>query len=151
MKNNKKLCSKCKVEEVVNTGYCSACKSEYDNARKSMYLYLIEVNGVIEYVGQTDLIQRRMSYHINGHCESTRHLFRDGIKPQIKFLDVSHIVNDRMELNVLENELMWLYEPRCNEVKNIIRGIDKLRIFSLQSGLHSLNNQWSVYEHCKKS
>ena len=50
-----------------------------------------------------------------------------------------------MELKALENALIELYEPRCNTPLNIIRDIDKDRLYSLLAQLHSILNEWIVF------
>lgn len=147
-------CSKCGAEKAAdNQGYCVKCRSAYNkgynNSKQGHYLYMIMENDTIQYIGKTNRIDVRTSCHITGHCNSTKHLFELDKWSEIKFLDVSDLVQDDVELRVLENELINLYKPSCNVVTSTNYLLHNSRLFELITAIHS--REWEVYlKNCKK-
>ena len=130
-----------------NKEHCSQYQKEYYNQFKGYYLYIIQdKNNNIVYVGQTCNYYNRLCRHLSGYVDSTKDLFTSGDWGCIKYLDVTDLVANDMELKALENELIELYEPRCNTLLNIIRDIDRDRLFSLLAQLHGILNEWIVFK-----
>ena len=146
--------------------WCKVCKNEHNQANKEhysqyhnqyykewqkqfkgYYLYIIlDKQGNIVYVGQTKNYYTRLCQHLSENVNSTKELFNNGNWSCIKYLDVEHIVENDMELKALENELIELYEPRCNTKLNIIHDIDRGRLFNLLAQLHGILNEWIVFK-----
>lgn len=127
--------------------YYKQYQKQYYKQFKGYYLYIIQdKNNEIVYVGQTSNYYNRLSHHILGYVDSTKELFDNGEWSSIKYLDVSDLVANEMELKVLENILIEIYQPKLNKAKNIIRGIDNDRIFSLIATLHNMNQDWKVFK-----
>ena len=169
-----KKCTKCNRELPISEFYkdnrakdglqcwCKGCKSEhnqthrqhynqyhkeYCNQFKGYYLYIIlDKQDKIVYVGQTSNYYTRLCQHLSGGVDSTKELFDSGNWGSIKYLNVSNFVENEMELRALENALIELYNPRLNTVKNIIRDIDKDRLFSLVATLHNILNEWITFK-----
>ena len=120
---------------------------QYYNQFKGYYLYIIlDKQSNIVYVGQTSNYYKRLSNHLSGYVDSTKELFDSDNWSCIKYLDVSDLVANEVELKVLENILIEIYEPKLNKAKNIIRDIDNDRIFTLIATLHNMNNDWKVFK-----
>lgn len=122
-------------------------QNQYRNQFKGYYLYIIQdKNNEIVYVGQTKNYYNRLTRHLSCGVDSTKELFDSGEWACIKYLDVSFVENEA-ELKALENELIELYQPRCNTQLNIIHDIDRGRLFSLLAQLHNLNNNndWEIF------
>ena len=127
--------------------YVKEYQKEWQKQFKGYYLYIIlDKQDNIVYVGQTSNYYNRLYYHLSGYVDSTKELFANNEWACIKYLDVSNIVENEAELRALENELIELYEPRCNTRLNIIRDIDKGRLFNLIATLHSILNEWIVFK-----
>lgn len=155
MTKNKKIykytkCSKCsanKKEDIYN--YCKCCMKEYNknynNASKGYFLYMIiGVNGAIEYVGKTSRIDKRVSQHVTCKVPSTKHIFWSKKWTEIKYIDLTEVVADDVELRVLENELINLYKPSCNVVTSTNYLLHNSRLFELITAIHS--REWEVYK-----
>lgn len=156
MDNNNKIiknCCKCKKADTeVNQPYCKSCRSElnreYREKMKAYHLYVITGNGgQILYIGKTKDIGTRTSLHINGHVQSTKYLFEQGLWEEIKVVNVETLCVDDIELRVLENELINLYKPICNKITNTNYLLKNERLFELITGLHS--RSWEVYKRKK--
>ena len=142
--------------------WCKACHSKYRqtnkehynqtnnqfrNQFKGYYLYIIlDKQDNVVYVGETVNYYNRLYRHLSGNVDSTQELFSSGDWSKIKYLDVSNLVENEVELRALENELIELYQPRLNTVKNIIRDIERGRLFSLIATLHSILNEWITFK-----
>jgi len=142
-------CSKCGAEKVAdNQGYCVECKREYnkqyDEEMQGHYLYMIMNGDTIQYIGKTNRIDRRISNHINGHSPNTKHIFEFGKWTEIKFLDVTDLVDDDVELRVLENDLINLYKPSCNVVTSTNYLLHNSRLFELITAIHG--REWEAYK-----
>ena len=121
-------------------------KRKFKSKFKGRYVYIIQnKNNEIVYVGQTSNYYNRLMRHLSRSVDSTKELFDSDEWGSIKYLDVSGLVENDMELKVLENMLIELYEPKLNKVKNIIRDINNDRIFTLIATLHNMNNDWKVF------
>lgn len=119
---------------------------EYYDRFKGYYLYIIlDKQDKVVYVGETTNHYKRLCNHLSGYVNSTKELFASNEWGCIKYLDVSFVANE-MELKSLENELIELYEPRLNTQLNIIRDIDRGRLFSLIATLHSMNQDWEIFK-----
>ena len=130
--------------DIVNQ-YQKQYNKQYQKHFKGYYLYIIQdKNNEIVYVGQTSNYYKRLCNHISGYVNATKELFNSGNWSYIKYLDVSFVEND-LELKALENELIELYQPRCNTKLNIIHDIDRGRLFSLLAQLHCILNDWKVF------
>ena len=128
-----------------NSQHLNQQQKEYRNQFKGYYLYIIkDKQDNIVYVGQTSNYYNRLTNHLSGGVNATKELFNSGDWGCIKYLDVSFVEND-LELRALENELIELYQPRCNTHLNIIRDVDRGRLFSLLAQLHSILNEWIVF------
>ena len=130
---------------------CNQYQNQYQKERqkqfKGYYLYIIlDKQDNVAYIGQTSNYYNRLYYHLSGYVDSTKELFANNEWACIKYLDVSNIVENEAELRALENALIELYEPRCNTRLNIIRDIDKGRLFNLIATLHSILNEWIVFK-----
>lgn len=122
-------------------------QKEYYRQFKGYYVYIIlDKQGNVAYVGQTTNYYTRLINHLSGGVDSTKELFNSGNWSCIKYLNVEHIVENEMELKALENELIELYQPRCNTQLNVIRDIDRGRLFSLLAQLHSILNEWIEFK-----
>ena len=122
-------------------------QKDYLKQFKGCYLYIIQdKNNEIVYVGQTSNYYTRLMNHLSENNDNTKELFANNEWACIKYLDVSNIVENEAELRALENALIELYEPRCNTRLNIIRDIDKGRLFNLIATLHSILNEWIVFK-----
>ena len=165
-----KKCSNAKCGNLVErAGYCPSCKAEYnrkyreqhkdyyavyrdEHKRTGYYLYVIldEWNNVL-YVGATENIKHRIEHqHITGNSHIKELMLSDEWKT-IKYLDITQIVEDREEMLFLENELIDLYNTKYNQKVNIIKGVDKLRMFCLISEIHNSAQKWQVYCQNKKA
>ena len=130
-----------------NSQYINQYQKQYYNQFKGYYVYIIlDKNNEIVYVGQTTNYYTRLCRHLSGGVNSTSELFNSDDWGSIKYLDVSDLVANEIELKVLENILIEIYEPRLNKAKNIIRDVDNDRIFSLIATLHNMNNDWKVFK-----
>lgn len=167
------------LNEFSSSGYCKVCYSEYkrqwhennkDHVKeynrqwyenneeyykryyeegKGYYLYIICENNVIQYVGATEVLSKRLNFHIN--CKSNiKDLMSSDKWTEIKYLDITNVVANREEMLLLENTLIDLYKPMYNKVMNRIRNVDKLREFSLVAEVHDLNKCWKLYCKNKK-
>ena len=126
--------------------YLNQYNKEYKNQFKGYYLYIIlDKQDNIIYVGQTSNFYTRLINHLSENVNSTKEFFANNEWGCIKYLDVSNFVENEMELKSLENKLIELYEPRCNTHLNIIRDVDRNRLFSLLAQLHSILNEWIVF------
>lgn len=163
-----KKCPKCGqikgLNEFSSSGYCKVCYSEYKRQwhenneeyykryyeeGKGYYLYIICENNVIQYVGATEVLSKRLNFHIN--CKSNiKDLMSSDKWTEIKYLDITNVVANREEMLLLENTLIDLYKPMYNKVMNRIRNVDKLREFSLVAEVHDLNKCWKLYCKNKK-
>lgn len=159
MTKNKKIykytkCSKCGAEKEENRDYyCSACRSSYnksyDDIREGYFLYMVMNNDTIEYIGKTNRIDKRFSEHKRCRVSSTKHIFEFGKWTEVKYIDLTEVVSDDIELRVLENELINLYKPCCNEVSNTSYLLKNERLFQLMTIVHS--EVWRTYKkNCKK-
>ena len=140
-------CKECKSEHnQTHNQYYNQYYKEYLNQFTGYYLYIIkDKNNQIVYVGQTSNYYKRLTNHLSGNVDSTKELFANNEWACIKYLDVGDIVENEAELKALENILIELYEPKLNKAKNIIRDINKGRLFSLLAQLHSILNEWIVF------
>ena len=130
-----------------NKEHINQRNKEYYDRFKGYYLYIIlGKNNEIAYVGETTNHYKRLCNHLSGYVNSTKELFDSGDWACIKYLDVTDLVANDMELRALENALIELYQPKLNTVKNIIRDIDKDRLFSLVATLHSILNEWEEFK-----
>ena len=126
--------------------YLNQYNKEYKNQFKGYYLYIIlDKQDNIVYVGQTTNYYTRLINHLSENVDSTKELFANNEWACIKYLDVSFVEND-LELRALENELIEIYQPRCNTQLNVIRNIDRGRLFSLLAQLHSILNEWIIFK-----
>ena len=126
--------------------YRNQINNRFRNQFTGCYLYIIlDKQDNIVYVGQTSNYYNRLYNHLSGSVNSTQELFASNDWSKIKYLDVSDIVENEMELRALENELIELYEPKLNKAKNIIHDIERGRLFSLLAQLHSILNEWIVF------
>ena len=160
MTKNKKIykytkCSKCganKKEDIYN--YCKCCIKEYNknynDVSKGYFLYMIiSCNGAIEYVGKTSRIDKRISKHVTCKVPSTKHIFEFSKWTEVKYIDLTEVVADDVELRVLENELINLYKPSCNVVTSTNYLLHNSRLFELITAIHS--RVWKTYKkNCKK-
>ena len=168
-----KKCSKCGRELPIDNFYkdnrtkdglysnCKECHSKYQQTNKQhynqyqkeynkqftgYYVYIIlDKQDNVAYVGETTNYYKRLCRHLSGGVDSTKELFANNDWYCIKYLDVSDIVENDLELKSMENELIELYEPRCNTQLNIIHDIDRGRLFSLLAQLHNMNQDWKVF------
>lgn len=154
-----KVCSKCGRELEISEfgryqknkdGYhyqCKECHNQWYKKYKGFYVYIIlDKNNEIVYVGISNNFYKRLLHHISGYVNSTKELFNSGEWSCIKYLDVSNLVANEMELKVLENILIEIYEPKLNKVKNIIKDINNDRIFTLVATLHNMSQDWKVFK-----
>ena len=146
--NCKECCSK---YQQTNRQYLNQYQREYNKEYykqfKGYYLYIIlDKQGNVAYVGETTNYYKRLNNHLYGGVNNaTKELFKSGNWSYIKYLDVSNFVENDLELRALENELIELYQPRCNTQLNVIRDIDRGRLFSLLAQLHNMNQDWKVF------
>ena len=154
MNNNKILkCSNKGCNNVVKVpGYCKECRKIYNKVNYDIklshvgyYLYVVLNENKVEYVGATENLKQRIKYqHIKGFSH-IRELMLSENWEVIKYLDISDLIKNREELLMLENVLIDLYPNKHNNMKSIIRNVDKLREFSLLSQVHSLTQEWQIY------
>lgn len=154
--NNDKLikCSNKGCNNVVEVpGYCKECRKIYNKVNYDIklshvgyYLYVVlNAENKVEYVGATENLKQRIKYqHIKGFSH-IRELMLSENWEVIKYLDISDLIKNREELLMLENVLIDLYPNKYNNMKSIIRNVDKLREFSLLSEVHSLTQEWQIY------
>ena len=144
---NKQHISQChKQYQQANRQYYNQINNRFRKQFEGYYLYIIfDKQDNIVYVGQTTNYYNRLYQHLSGYTNATKEVFDSGDWSKIKYLDVGHIVESEMELRALENELIHLYQPRCNTHLNIIRDIDEDRLFSIVTTLHSMNNEWEEF------
>ena len=136
-----------KQYQQTNKEYLNQYQKQYYKQFKGYYLYIIlDKNNEIVYVGQTSNYYKRLSNHLSGYVDSTKELFDSDDWESIKYLDVSDLVENDLELKAMENELIELYQPRCNIQLNVIRDIDRGRLFSLLAQLHNMLNDWIVFK-----
>ena len=146
--NCKECCSK---YQQTNRQYLNQYQREYNKEYykqfKGYYLYIIvDKQGNVAYVGETTNYYNRLCNHLSGGVNNaTKELFKSGNWSYIKYLDVSNFVENDIELKALENELIELYQPRCNTQVNVIHDIDRGRLFSLLAQLHNMNNDWKIF------
>lgn len=144
------LCSRCGINPRRNNHpWCSECfrkyKKHWDNSHKGYFLYIImDKNKKILYVGITENIKTRMDNHLNANSH-IKNLIQSNEWNVIKFTDLTNLITNREELEVLENDLIQSYNPKYNKKVNIIRGVDELRQFSLIAELHSFNTHWKTF------
>lgn len=147
-KFNKKEYNKKYYKE--NKGYFKGYQKEWHKQHEGFYLYIIcNDNGQdkeVLYVGMTTNYYNRINKHTNEFVSATKDIFQSGNWTSIKYIDLTDIVKSDMELKMLENTLIDLYEPSHNSVKNIIRDMDKLRELELCSYLHSVLGAWKTYK-----
>lgn len=156
---SKKLCIKCGINPRRNNHpWCLRCfrkyKKEWDNSHKGYFLYIIkDKNNKILYVGETENIKARIENHLNGHSH-IKNLIQSDEWEVIEFTDITNLINNREELEVLENDLIELYKPKYNKRNNKIRNVNIQRQFSLIAELHSLKTSWKTFatreEYIKK-
>ena len=159
MTKNKKIykytkCSRCsadKKEDIYN--YCKCCIKEYNknynNASKGYFLYIVINSNEILYIGKTSRIDKRVSQHVTCKVPSTKHIFTSKEWTKIKYIDLTGIVVDDVELRVLENELINLHKPCCNVVTSTNYLLHNSRLFELITAIHS--KVWKTYKkNCKK-
>ena len=126
--------------------YNNQYQKQYYKQFKGYYLYIIlDKQDEVVYVGQTTNYYTRLCHHLSGGVNSTKELFTNNEWAYIKYLDVGDIVANEMELKVLENMLIEIYEPKLNKAKNIIRDVSNDRLFSLIATLHNMNQEWKVF------
>ena len=127
--------------------YRNQYNKQYYDRFKGYYLYIIlDKQDNVAYIGQTTNYYRRLTDHLYGGVNNaTKELFKSGNWSYIKYLDVSNFVENDIELKALENELIELYQPRCNTQVNVIHDIDRGRLFSLLAQLHNMNNDWKIF------
>lgn len=154
MTKNKKIykytkCSRCgadKKEDIYN--YCKCCIKEYNknynNASKGYFLYIVINSNEILYVGKTSRIDKRVSKHVTCKVPSTSDVFWSKKWTEIKYIDLTGVVVDDVELRVLENELINLHKPCCNEVSNTSYLLKNERLFQLMTIVHS--EVWKTYK-----
>lgn len=147
---NKKICTKCKKEVAREShSWCISCyrkyKKKWDNKDKGYYLYVIlNKNNKVLYVGCTEHKKNRLYKHLS--CNSNiKELMQTKKWDKIKYLDITNLVNNRKELEFLESNLIELYKPSYNINKDNIILDDDLKMFSLISELHSLDQNWCTY------
>ena len=130
-----------------NKEHYSQYQKEYNKQFTGYYVYIIlDKQDNVAYVGETTNYYKRLCRHLSGGVDSTKELFANNDWYCIKYLDVSDIVENDLELKAMENELIELYEPRCNTQLNIIHDIDRGRLFSLLAQLHNMNNNdWKIF------
>ena len=144
--NKEHISQQQKQYRATNSQHLNQYNREYRNQFKGYYLYIIlDKQDNVAYIGQTTNYYTRLINHLSGGVNSTKELFSSGNWGIIKYLDVSDLVANEAELKALENALIELYEPRCNTKLNIIRDIDKGRLFSLIATLHSMLNTWEEF------
>ena len=132
--------------EQTNRQYLNQQQKEYRNQFKGYYVYIIlNKQGDIVYVGQTSNYYTRLYQHLSENVNATQELFANNDWSSIQYLNVEHIVANEAELRALENELIELYNPKLNKAKNIIRDIDRGRLFSLLAQLHGILNEWEIF------
>lgn len=129
-----------------NKGYYQEYLKEWHKQYSGYYLYIILNGQEVLYVGMTTNYYNRLNAHLNGNVDTTKDIFDSGNWTSIKYIDLTNIVSSDMELKLLENTLIDLYEPPCNSVKNIVKGMDKLRELELLSYLHSAIDEWKIYK-----
>ena len=130
-----------------NKEHYNQYRNQYYNQFKGCYLYIIlNKQDEIVYVGQTTNFYKRLMQHLSGYVDATKELFTSGNWSCIKYLDVGDIVENDLELKAMENELIELYKPRLNTVKNVIHDINRGRLFGLLAQLHSILNEWIVFK-----
>lgn len=154
MTKNKKIykytkCSRCsadKKEDIYN--YCKCCIKEYNknynNVSKGYFLYIVINSNEILYIGKTSRIDKRVSQHVTCKVPSTKHIFEFGKWTEVKYIDLTEVVADDVELRVLENELINLYKPSCNVVTSTNYLLHNSRLFELITAIHS--REWEVYK-----
>ena len=171
-KDNIKVCSKCGVKpRRENHEWCLDCYREYkakwrqnnsDHVKEysksyrdkhhGFWLYVIldkDKNPL--YVGSSEYIKERIGSHLNGHS-NIKELMQSDKWDCIKYLDVTSLVDSRMELNYLENFLIKLYGEEFdtyNTNLNIIKGISKkrmIKMFEIICSIHGeLNKKFKTY------
>lgn len=170
MKN--KRCPKCGqikgLSEFCSNGCCKECykiyKKQWQSKNKAhvkeyykkwrednrgYYLYIIRNGEGVLYVGATEVLSKRLNFHIN--CKSNiKNLMESDDWTEIKYIDITNVVASREEMLLLENVLIDIYEPMYNTRRNIIKNVDKLREFSLVAEIHDLNKCWKLYCKNKK-
>lgn len=120
---------------------------EYFKQFDGYYVYVIkDLDNNIVYTGQTTNYYRRSRNHMCGNVPSTKEFIQQG-NYIIQYLNITNDIKSDMELNYLENFLISLYEPPLNDVKNIIKGLDKFRMLELVSMIHS-RTDWITYCRC---
>lgn len=120
---------------------------QYYNQFTGYYLYIVlDKQGKIVYVGQTTNYYKRLCNHLSGCVNATKELIDSDDWGSIEYLDVSDLVANEVELKVLENILIEIYQPKLNKAKNIIRDVDNDRIFSLIATLHNMSQDWKVFK-----
>lgn len=129
-----------------NKGYYQEYLKEWHKKHTGHYLYIILNDKEVKYVGMTTNYYNRINKHLNELVDTTKDLFISNNWTSIKYIDLTNIVNSEMELKLLENTLIDIYEPSNNSVKNIIKNIDKLRELQLLSYLHSAIDEWIIYK-----
>lgn len=115
---------------------------------KGMYVYIIkDLTGKIVYVGQTTNYYTRLANHTSKNVNTTKEFIAQG-NYTIQYLDVTKDIKTEQELLYLENVLIDLYQPSLNGKVNIIKDVDKLRMFELCSIVHSFGANWIKYCQC---
>ena len=145
--NKEHISQQQKQYRATNSQHLNQYNREYRNQFKGYYLYIIlDKQDNVAYIGQTSNYYTRLINHLSGGVNATKELFNSGNWGCIKYLNVGDIVSNEAELKALENELIELYKPRLNTKLNVIRDIDRGRLFGLLAQLHSILNEWIVFK-----
>lgn len=125
-------------------GYMKEWFKQFDG----YYVYVIkDLQGNIVYTGQTNNYYHRIQNHMCGNVPSTKEFIKQG-NYTIQYLDITKDIKTEEELLYLENVLIDLYQPILNDIKNIIREVERLRMLELCSILHSFGADWITYCQC---
>ncbi|HII4486074.1 TPA: GIY-YIG nuclease family protein [Clostridium perfringens] len=165
IKNKQLLCTRCGKNEGRQTHpWCLSCyreykqgwdcehvehnkeyKKEWKEEHKGYYLYTVKKGKDVQYVGATENITERMYSHLNLNSNIADLI--DSEWDCIKYIDLTELLDDRIELLYLENFLMDLYNTstKYNSKYNRIpeEKIDKLKMFCLINMIHS--TEFSTY------
>lgn len=126
-------------------GYMKEWFKQFDG----YYVYVIkDLDNNIVYSGKTLNYYHRIQNHICGNVPSTKEFIKQG-NYIIQYLNITNEIKSDNELSYLENIILELYEPPLNDVKNIIKGLDKFRMLELVSIIHSFSASWNTYCVCR--